>query len=107
MSNQPAQQPVPPGPYPTLPPTHPQGTTVLVLGILGLVFGICGPFAWYLGTRARNEIRASGMRYANEDQIAIGRVLGMIVTIVLIVGVLFLIVLAVIIAIIAAAGSSQ
>jgi hypothetical protein len=107
MTNQPAQPPVPPGPYPTLRPAHPQGTTVLVLGILGLVFGICAPFAWYFGSRARNEIRASGVRYANEDQIAIGRVLGMIVTIVLIVGVVFLVVLAAIIAIVAATGSTQ
>jgi hypothetical protein len=73
-------------PYPAVPQPHPQGTIVLVLGILGLVFGLCAPFAWYFGSKAQQEIAASGVRYSNEDQIKIGRILGMIITILMIVG---------------------
>src|SRR5215213_9571473 len=51
---------------------HPQGTTILVLGIVGIFFTICAPIAWYLGSRALKEIRASGMTYNNQQQIVIG-----------------------------------
>ena len=38
---------------------HPQGTTILVLGILSLVVcGILGPFAWSMGNKALREINA-------------------------------------------------
>jgi hypothetical protein len=92
-------------PYPLVPQDHPQGTTVLVLGIVGLFVAICAPFAWYIGSKALKEIRASGTRYANEQQIVIGRILGMIVTILLMVSVLFGIVFAAIITLSAVAGS--
>src|SRR5215212_7630842 len=55
---------------------HPQGTTILVLGIVGIFFTICAPIAWYLGSRALKEIRASGITYNNQQQIVIGRTLG-------------------------------
>jgi len=110
MSDQPypsEYQPQPYGqPYPALPQPHPQGTTVLVLGILGVVVALCGPFAWYLGSKALAEIKASGAHYSNEDQIRIGRVLGMIVTILAILALLFVVVLA-IIALITVLAASQ
>ena len=106
-SEQPDYRPQPYGqPYPALPQPHPQGTLVLVLGILGFFVALCAPFAWYFGSRALKEIQASGNRYSNEDQIRVGRILGMIVTIIAIVGLVFLAVF-VIIAIIAASSTQR
>ena len=65
---------------------HPQGTTILVLGIVGIFFTICAPIAWYLGSRALKEIKASGATYNNQQQIVIGRTLGIIFTILAIIG---------------------
>ena len=72
-------------PYGALPP-HPQGTPVLVLGIIGLFVAICAPIAWYLGSKAQKDIAASGQRYANEQNIAVGKILGMVVTILAAIG---------------------
>jgi hypothetical protein len=102
MSDQPFQpyQPQPYGrPYPALPQPHPQGTAVLVLGILGFFVTLCAPFAWYLGSKALKEIQASGARYSNEDQIRVGRVLGMIITILAIIGLVFAVIFLIIAAI--------
>jgi hypothetical protein len=82
---------------------HPQGTTILVLGIVGIFFTICAPIAWYLGSRALKEIRASGMTYNNQQQIVIGRTLGIIFSILAIIG----LVLAVFFVIIAVVAASQ
>jgi len=83
---EPPNYPVMPYPQPVVRPEHPQATTVLVLGILGLVFaGILGPFAWYMGNKALREC-ATGM-YAATDQLKAGRILGIIATVLLIVGV--------------------
>ena len=65
---------------------HPQGTTILVLGIVGIFFTICAPIAWYLGSRALKEIKASGATYNNQQQIVIGRTLGIIFSILAIIG---------------------
>lgn len=85
--------PYPPGRtspvYGFQPRDHPQGTTVLVLGILSFFVGLCAPFAWYFGTKALAEIRASGLRYDNEQQIVIGRLIGLVITVIGIVGVVF------------------
>lgn len=65
-------------------PEHPQATTVLVLGILGFVVaGVLGPVAWYMGNKALKECE-TGM-YAVTDQLRVGRVLGIVCTILLIV----------------------
>src|SRR5215218_8194271 len=72
--------------YPPAAPDHPQGTTVLVLGIVGIFFTICAPIAWYLGSKALKEIKASGATYNNQQQIVIGRTLGIIFTILAIIG---------------------
>lgn len=61
-------------------PEHPQGTIVLILGILGFFVGVTAPFAWYLGSKAMKEIRASGIPYSNEAQVNIGRILGIVMT---------------------------
>lgn len=76
-------------PYPTAPVEHPQGNVVLLLGILGFVVPVVGPVAWYLGHRALREIRTSGLPHSNEQAIVVGRLLGLVVTLLLIVGVVF------------------
>jgi uncharacterized membrane protein YjgN (DUF898 family) len=69
-----------PPPY-VLPPNHPQATTVLVLGILGLVVcGILGPFAWTMGNRVVAEIDASGGRVGGRTEANVGRILGIVAT---------------------------
>ncbi|MGI3781793.1 MAG: hypothetical protein ACRYG2_13555 [Janthinobacterium lividum] len=69
-----------PVPYGYVPPVeHPSGTTVLVLGILSLVIcPVTGIFAITLGNRALREIDARPMVYANRQQIAVGRILGIV-----------------------------
>ncbi len=61
---------------------HPQGTTVLILGVLGIFTAICAPIAWVLGNKAKKEIAVSGVQYANEQNLNIGRILGMVFTII-------------------------
>ncbi len=88
-------QPPPGGYYP--PPKHPQATTVLVLGILGLVLcQVLGPFAWSMGNKAQKEIQASPGAYSGEGEINAGRILGIISTALLALTVLFFAVMLVI-----------
>ena len=96
------QSPMPYGQQPYgAPPEHPQGTLILVFGILGIFITIFAPIAWYLGNKAKKEIQASGMQYSNEQNISIGRMLGKIFTIIAIVWIVFVIIW-IIIAVIAA-----
>jgi hypothetical protein len=70
--------PMPP-PYGTGQVEHPQGTTVLVLGILSIV--VCGPlglFAWVKGNNALAETDRNPMAYSNRSYIQIGRILGIV-----------------------------
>lgn len=61
---------------------HPDGTTVLVMGLLGvLVCGLVAPFAWSRGNRVLRQIDASPGRYSNRSTVNAGRILGMISTI--------------------------
>jgi hypothetical protein len=66
---------------------HPQSTTILVLGIVALVLcGLAGPFAWVMGGRARREIQASGGQLGGMQQVTIGWVLGIIASVLMVVG---------------------
>jgi hypothetical protein len=89
-------QPPPPGygapVYGPPPPSHPQATTILVLGILSLVLcGILGIPAWVMGNRALREIDASGGAIGGRSQVQAGRVCGIVATVFLILGVVFLV----------------
>lgn len=65
---------------------HPQGTTILILGICSLVVcAVCGPFAWSMGNKAKADVDAAPGRYSNESLIAIGRILGIIASVLLII----------------------
>ena len=68
--------------YGAPPQEHPQGTLILIFGIIGIFFSVFAAIAWYMGVNAMNEIRASGVRYSNESNINAGRILGKIVTII-------------------------
>lgn len=70
-----------PGPYGPPPMTHPNGTTILVLGILSLVVcSLIGPFAWSMGNRALREIDGSGYVYENRGMVQAGRICGIVST---------------------------
>jgi hypothetical protein len=64
------------------PREHPHGTLILIFGIIGIFVTIFAPIAWYLGSKARKEIWASGIQYSNESNVNAGRILGMILSIV-------------------------
>jgi Domain of unknown function (DUF4190) len=82
--------PPPPPPPPSAPPPadggmgggqvdHPRGVTILVLGILGIV--CCSPLgivAFIMGNNALREIDAQPGRYRNRQLVQIGRILGII-----------------------------
>jgi hypothetical protein len=77
-------------------PEHPSATTTLVLGIIGLAgIAFCGgltlvvsPFAWAIGRRAVREIDAAPGRYSGREKANAGRIMGLVGTILLAVGVL-------------------
>jgi hypothetical protein len=82
-------------------PNHPSATTALVLGLIGLA-GImfCGgltlvlsPFAWRIGATAVREIDASPGAYGGRDQANAGKIMGIIGTALLALGIVLLLVL--------------
>jgi hypothetical protein len=105
-------QPGPPPGYPPYAgfapprPDHPQSNLALILGIVGLVFGFtCGvgflasPFAWALGRNAVKDVQASRGQLGGEGSARAGMIMGIIGTVVLVLGVLLLILFAVIVAV--------
>ena len=85
---------------------HPQATTVLVLGILGLVVcGLIAPFAWVMGNRVVREIDASSGQLGGRSQANAGRICGMVGTI--LIGVTLLIGIAGVGVLLIAAASSS
>jgi hypothetical protein len=68
-------------------PDHPQATTVLILGILGLVLcQFISPFAWVMGNRVIREIDASGGTIGGRSNANAGRICGIVGTILIGVG---------------------
>lgn len=72
-------------PYP-IPREHPEGTLVLVLGVLSLVCSPLGFVAWYLGSKAERQIELSGIVYSNAGNIKAGKIVGMVTSILTMVG---------------------
>jgi len=99
------QSPMPYGQqYGAPPQEHPQGTLILVFGILGIFITIFAPIAWYMGNKAKREIQASGIQYSNEQNVSIGRMLGKIFTIIALISIVLTIIITIIVV---AVGVSQ
>lgn len=80
------------GGYRPPPPNHPQATTVLVLGILGIVVcGLVGPFAWGMGNTVVREIDASQGQWGGRTEANVGRILGVVATALLLLGLMFVV----------------
>ena len=111
MTQQPPYGPPPPNPYGGAPfggyaQDHHQATTVLILGILGLVVcGVLAPFAWVMGNRVVREIDASNGQLGGRSTANAGRICGIVGT--CIIGVSLLIIVgAVVIVLIGAATTA-
>jgi hypothetical protein len=75
-------------------PDHREATTVLVLGVLGLVLcQVISPFAWAMGNRVVREIDASGGRVGGRGLANAGRVCGIVGTLMIVGAVLLVYVL--------------
>ena len=69
--------------------THPQGTTILVLGILSILCcGILGPIAWIMGNNAMAEIDRNPAAYTNRGSVQAGRICGIIGTVLWAIGII-------------------
>ena len=74
------------------PVDHPKGMTVLILGILSLV--CCSPLgiaAFVMGNNALKEIDAQPGRYSNRQIVQIGRILGIIGMVLLVLGLIWVV----------------
>lgn len=88
---------VPPPPPPSGggaagPVDHPKGTMILVLGILSLICS-CSPLgiaAWLMGNTALKEIDAQPGRYGNRQLVQIGRILGIVAVVLMVIGIIWL-----------------
>jgi hypothetical protein len=86
-----------PSAYGEPPQTHPNGTAILVLGILGLV--VCSPlgfFAWVMGNRALREIDDSGYVFENRSSVQAGRICGIVAGVLCLLTLAFVVLLAVV-----------
>ena len=80
-------------------PNHPSATTALVLSLIGLAgIAFCGgitlvlsPFAWQIGAKSVREIDANPGVYGGRDQANAGRIMGIIGTVLLVLGFLLLV----------------
>jgi hypothetical protein len=73
-----------PPPY-YIPPKHPQATTAMVLGILGIALcGILAPIAWSIGGKAVTEIDANPAAYSGRGEANAGKIMGIVGTCILI-----------------------
>lgn len=62
---------------------HPDGTTVLILGILGIaVCGLLSPIAWVKGGQARREMAAQpNVTWSNQSSVTAGWICGIVGTV--------------------------
>lgn len=85
---QPPQFPSESGAY----PEQSQATTILVLGILGIIIcGILAPFAWVMGNNELAAIDAGRRPPENRGTANAGRILGIVGTVLLALAVIFFI----------------
>ena len=74
-------------------PDHPNATTALVLGIVGMVVcgGLLSPFAWVIGRKAVREIDASQGALGGRGSAQAGYILGVIGSVMLVLAVLLVV----------------
>lgn len=73
-------------------PEASQSTTILVLGILGLIIcGVLAPFAWVMGNKELEAIDAGRRPIENRGTANAGRILGIIGTVLLAIGIIVVI----------------
>lgn len=91
---QPSPMPIPAHLLP--PPEHPKAMTALILGGVGLFAGLSfiglgfllSPFAWAIGSGALKEIEASQGRMGGASAARAGKIMGIVGTVLLVLGVL-------------------
>lgn len=85
--------PPPPPPIATAPAASSnRATTALILGIVGVVCcGLAAPFAWVMGNKELEAIRAGLAPAANQGLATAGKILGIIGTILLGLGIIWMI----------------
>lgn len=77
--------------FPAEEPRHPensQATTALALGIIGLFFTIFAPVAWWMANRELEAIDSGRRPPENRGIAKVGKVLGIIGTVLLVLGLL-------------------
>ena len=78
---------------------HPQGTTILVLGILSLVVcQLLGPVAWVMGNNAIAEIDRNPSAYTNRGTVQAGRICGIVSSAIMIITVVATVVAVIVLA---------
>lgn len=89
------------------PPDHPQATTIIILGVLGLVLcQFLGPVAFVMGGKALKEIDNSGGAIGGRSTVQAGYICGIIGTVILVLTVLVL-VAALVVALVAGSSTSS
>lgn len=83
---------MPPGGMASTPPTDNQAVVALVLGICSVFCCFLGPVAFFLGNSALRRIRGSGGTVSGEGMAQAGRILGIIGTVLLALGVLWVVI---------------
>ena len=74
------------------PVPHPHTGAVLVLGILGLVLcGLLAPVAWVMGSRAEREVASAPGRYSSTGTLKAGKILGIVGTVLIGLGLLLVV----------------
>lgn len=103
-----------PGPYGAGPyqpygrppvPNHPQATTALVLGAVGLgsVVALCGlllfisPVAWVMGSKALKEIDSSNGTLGGRNEALWGQITGIVGTVLLVLAIIAIVVIVILI----------
>lgn len=85
----------------------------MVLGIIALAAGamcmfpiLLSPFAWYFGAKARQEMAAEPYRWSGQSEAQAGFILGIIGSVLLILGIVGLLIFAFLLAVLAGTGST-
>ncbi len=68
-------------------PEHPNAVPTLILGVVGFIFPLTFPIAWYLGAKGARETRNSPGRWRSSPMMTVGMVLGIVGTALMLLGI--------------------